>query len=137
MRLYHQHLHRWTSLFFYLLTGEIRFAPLKSQGLEYRSQRILENVMPGGSPAPCSPKTIYLLAKRVNQSCSYISNHFCIMNTPSMHSSNGKRVPDQHFVTSRSKTSRQNSQRRTLQLRLSLFSRLGTYRTGLILFSAS
>ena len=72
----HKYLYRWASLFFYLLTGKIQFAPLKSRGSEHRSKWILESAKPGGLPAPCSPKTIYLLVEKVNQSYSYTSNYF-------------------------------------------------------------
>jgi len=55
----------------------------------------------------------------------------------SMHSFNGKTELDQYFVTSRPKKLRQTSRRRTLQLRLFLFSQPGTYQIGLIFPSAS
>ena len=55
---------RWRSVFFYLYTGQISFAPLRSQGVDSRSRYILENTT-AGSPPPCSPKSIYLIANLV------------------------------------------------------------------------
>jgi len=50
----------WRSLFFYLCTDEISFAPLKSQGADFRLAYIL-GAPPDMAP-PCSPKSIYILA---------------------------------------------------------------------------
>jgi len=50
----------WRSLFFYLCTDDISFAPLKSQGEEYRLAYIFG--APLCSTPPCSPKSIYVLA---------------------------------------------------------------------------
>jgi len=55
----------WKSLIFYFCTDKIRFAPLKSQGLVRRFQWKLKNTKPS-SPVPCSPKTTYMLAKKLN-----------------------------------------------------------------------
>ena len=54
----------WRSLFFYRCTDSISFAPLKSQGLDSRSQFIREKTVPT-APPPCSPKSIYVLANLV------------------------------------------------------------------------
>ncbi|KAF9785407.1 hypothetical protein BJ322DRAFT_1006423 [Thelephora terrestris] len=51
----------WKSLFFYLCTGAISFAPLKSQGIVSRSDHIRQKTI-AAAPPPCSPKSIYLLA---------------------------------------------------------------------------
>ncbi|KAF9790973.1 hypothetical protein BJ322DRAFT_1039080 [Thelephora terrestris] len=51
----------WKSLFFYLCTDTISFALLKSQGVESRLNYIREKTV-ATAPAPCSPKSIYLLA---------------------------------------------------------------------------
>ena len=56
----------WKSLFFYCCTDTILFAPLKSQGLESRLKYIRENTT-AEAPPPCSPKSIYVLAKVVRQ----------------------------------------------------------------------
>jgi len=55
----------WRSLILYLCTDKITFAPLKSQGSVYRSEWKQKNTKPG-SPVPCSPKTTYTLAKKLN-----------------------------------------------------------------------
>ena len=59
----------WRSLFFYRCTDVISFAPLKSQGVDSRSSpaRNKRNVISGVMPPPCSPKSIYILAKLVRQ----------------------------------------------------------------------
>jgi hypothetical protein len=54
----------WRSLFFYLCTGDIQFAPLKSQGVDLRRRYVKEKTT-DGLPAPCSPKGIYSLARAV------------------------------------------------------------------------
>jgi len=54
----------WRSLFFYLCTGVIQFAPLKSRGADVRAQYIQEEATPD-KPPPCSPKVIYSLASTV------------------------------------------------------------------------
>ncbi|KAF9779143.1 hypothetical protein BJ322DRAFT_442637 [Thelephora terrestris] len=51
----------WRSLFFYLCTHEISFAPLKSQGIDSRLKYICEKTV-ADAPPPCSPKSIYVLA---------------------------------------------------------------------------
>lgn len=53
----------WKSLFFYCCTHEISFAPLDSQGVD-RLKYIRENIA-AETPAPCSPRGIYLLAHLV------------------------------------------------------------------------
>jgi len=55
----------WRSLFFYLCTDVIRFAPLKSQGADVRAQYVQERTTPD-MPPPCSPKAIYSLAIAVS-----------------------------------------------------------------------
>ncbi|KAF9645604.1 hypothetical protein BDM02DRAFT_489896 [Thelephora ganbajun] len=54
----------WRSLFFYLCTDEISFAPLTSQGIDSRLAYILENA--SDTPPPCSPKSVYILASLLN-----------------------------------------------------------------------
>ena len=54
----------WRSFFFYQCIPEILFAPLKSQGISSRQRFILEKTTPV-TPPPCSPKSIYVLAKLV------------------------------------------------------------------------
>ena len=54
----------WKSLFFYRCTDVILFAPLKSQGVESRLNFISNNTV-AELPPPCSPKSIYVLAKLV------------------------------------------------------------------------
>ena len=54
----------WKSLFFYRCTDTILFAPLKSQGVDSRLEYIRENTV-ADAPPPCSPKSIYVLAKSV------------------------------------------------------------------------
>jgi len=54
----------WRSLFFYQCIPEISFAPLKSQGASSRQGFVLEKTT-AGTPPPCSPKSIYVLAKLV------------------------------------------------------------------------
>jgi len=51
----------WRSLFFYLCTGAIQFAPLQSQGADARARYVREQTIPGRPPS-CSPKAIYSLA---------------------------------------------------------------------------
>jgi len=51
----------WRSLFFYLCTGTIQFAPLKSQSSDARARYVREQTTPE-RPPPCSPKAIYSLA---------------------------------------------------------------------------
>jgi hypothetical protein len=55
----------WRSLFFYMCTDIIRFAPLKSQGIDVRARHIQEQTMQD-KPPPCSPKAIYSLATAVS-----------------------------------------------------------------------
>ena len=55
----------WRSLFFYLCTDSILFAPLKSQGLESRLNYIRENTVEV-APPPCSPKSVYALSNLVS-----------------------------------------------------------------------
>ena len=54
----------WRSLFFYRCTDVVSFAPLKSQGVDSRLKYIQENTV-ATAPPPCSPKSIYVLAKLV------------------------------------------------------------------------
>ena len=54
----------WRSLFFYRCTDMVSFAPLKSQGVDSRLKHIQENTV-ATAPPPCSPKSIYVLAKSV------------------------------------------------------------------------
>ena len=56
----------WKSLFFYCCTDAIFFAPLKSQVVESRLKYIREKTV-ATTPPPCSPKSIYVLAKLVRQ----------------------------------------------------------------------
>ena len=56
----------WRSLFFYLCTDTILFAPLKSQGLESRLNYIRENTVEV-APPPCSPKSVYALSNLVRR----------------------------------------------------------------------
>lgn len=70
----------WKSLFFYRCTDEIRFAPLKSQGVEYRLNRIREETK-ATAPPPCSPKSIYVLANSVRRP-SIESSHTTLMFYP-------------------------------------------------------
>ena len=56
----------WKSLFFYHCTDTISFAPLKSQGVDSRLNHIREKTV-ADAPPPCSPKSIYVLAKLVRQ----------------------------------------------------------------------
>ena len=51
----------WKSLFFYFCTGVISFAPLKSQGVDARSDYIRRK-KGAAVPPPCSPKSIHVLA---------------------------------------------------------------------------
>ena len=55
---------RWKSLFFYLCAGEILFAPLKSQGTDFRSDYVRGKTVEA-APPPCSPKSVYILANLV------------------------------------------------------------------------
>ncbi|KAJ3486730.1 hypothetical protein NLI96_g4038 [Meripilus lineatus] len=56
----------WQALVFYILTGVIHFAPLRSQGLEYRMQEITQYAHDHpGLPPLCSPKSMYRLADKV------------------------------------------------------------------------
>ncbi|KAF9645603.1 hypothetical protein BDM02DRAFT_3189560 [Thelephora ganbajun] len=55
----------WRSLFFYKCTGQISFAPLRSQGVDSRLRYILERTT-ADAPPPCSPKSIYVLANLVS-----------------------------------------------------------------------
>ena len=64
----------WKSLFFYLCTDAISFAPLKSQGVDSRLEYIRENTVEE-APPPCSPKSIYVLASLVSQSLTDYSTH--------------------------------------------------------------
>ena len=56
----------WKSLFFYRCTDMISFAPLRSQGVEYRLDYI-RGRNTTTEPPPCSPKSIYALAKLVGK----------------------------------------------------------------------
>lgn len=51
----------WSSLFFYMCTNAIQFAPLTSLGAGARTQYI-QDWTTLKNPPPCSPKTIYSLA---------------------------------------------------------------------------
>ena len=54
------------SLFFYCCTNEISFAPLRSQGVDFRKDYIRKKTV-ATAPPPCSPKSIYVLANLVRQ----------------------------------------------------------------------
>jgi len=56
----------WKSLFFYRCTDVILFAPLKSQGVDSRSDYI-RKVTVTTAPPPCSPGGIYALANPVRR----------------------------------------------------------------------
>ena len=56
----------WRSLFFYRCTDTISFAPLNSQGAKSRLSYIRGRTV-ATAPPPCSPKSIYVLAKLVRQ----------------------------------------------------------------------
>ena len=56
----------WKSLFFYHCTDMISFAPLKSQGIDARSDYIRQNQR-AAAPPPCSPKSIHVLASLVRK----------------------------------------------------------------------
>ena len=51
----------WRALFFYRCTDVISFAPLRSQGVDARSNYV-RGRMGTATPPPCSPKSIYVLA---------------------------------------------------------------------------
>lgn len=51
----------WRAVFFYLYTGSIQFAPLKSSGIEARAQYVREN-RKSENPPLCSPKSVCYLA---------------------------------------------------------------------------
>ena len=55
----------WKALFFYRCTDMISFAPLKSQGVDSRSNYIRGIKATTTTPPPCSPKNIYVLANLV------------------------------------------------------------------------
>ena len=55
-----QKLRSWNSLFFYRCTDVVLFAPLKSHGVDSRSQFIRDNTVEDAPP--CSPKSMYILA---------------------------------------------------------------------------
>ena len=57
----------WKSLFFYRCTDVILFAPLRSQGVDARSDYIRRN-KGAAVPPPCSPKSIHVLASLVRKS---------------------------------------------------------------------
>ena len=57
----------WKSLFFYRCTDVILFAPLRSQGVDARSDYIRRNKR-AAVPPPCSPKSIHVLASLVRKS---------------------------------------------------------------------
>ncbi|KAI0339999.1 hypothetical protein BDW22DRAFT_1360473 [Trametopsis cervina] len=53
----------WQALVVFIYTGTIRFAPLRSQGLEfYRTERTKHRETNPRWPALCSPKSVYRLA---------------------------------------------------------------------------
>lgn len=56
----------WKSLSFYRCTDVIRFAPLKSQGVDARSDYIRRK-KGTAVPPPCSPKSIHVLASLVRK----------------------------------------------------------------------
>ena len=56
----------WKSLFFYRCTDVILFAPLRSQGIDARSDYIRRKKGADVPPA-CSPKSIHLLASQVRK----------------------------------------------------------------------
>ena len=59
-------MHRWEALLFYLYTGTVAFAPLRSRG-EKRRREYIESYQRKNPrrPAPCSCKSIYRLACQV------------------------------------------------------------------------
>jgi hypothetical protein len=114
--------HRWRSLIFYLCTGEIRFAPLTSLDSDYRSQWKRVNTRLD-SPVPCSPKTIYTLAKRVSSASSYVMSH-SVERRPAAYSSKSR-----HSLLSRSTISKQSLRKRMLLLRPFRGLRPSTFRT--------
>ena len=67
----------WRSLVFYLYTGTVEFAPLKSQGADVRARYVQERTTADKSP-PCSPKAIYSLASVVSSHSHVdcITDHF-------------------------------------------------------------
>ena len=75
----------WRSLFFYLYTGTIQFAPLKSQGTDVRARYVQERTIADKSP-PCSPKAIYSLASMASSHSHVdcITNHFAHNSTHSL-----------------------------------------------------
>lgn len=64
----------WKSLLFYCYTGIITFAPLSSQGIEYRLDYIHQNTTVG-APPPRLPKSTYVLAGSVRLQRLGISRH--------------------------------------------------------------
>ncbi|KAH9943907.1 hypothetical protein B0H21DRAFT_747540 [Amylocystis lapponica] len=57
----------WEALLFYLYTGNIKFAPLTSEGEEVRQSVIdMSSLTNPDRPAPCSCKSIYRLADKMN-----------------------------------------------------------------------
>lgn len=58
---------RWHALIYYVYTGTINFAPLRSQGVAYRTQQIIEHHEKNPDhPVLCSPKSMYRLADIVS-----------------------------------------------------------------------
>lgn len=74
----------WKSLFFYLCTNHIWFAPLRSQGADARAEHIQRQMETMREKiTPCSPKAIYSLAAAVrphdpHPSCLPIA-HYCTL----------------------------------------------------------
>lgn len=65
---------RWQNLLFYLYTGQVHYAPLKSQGVELRrSETRKYRVIHPRRPPPYSPKSMYRLANIVRAKFSCIS----------------------------------------------------------------
>jgi len=61
--------HSWTSFVYYIYTGTINFAPLKSRGLEARLQAMAKHTASNPhSPSLCSPKSMYRLADKIGLS---------------------------------------------------------------------
>ena len=82
----------WKSLFFYPCTDEVLFAPLRSQGVDYRSNYIREKTA-AAAPPPCSPKGIYTLADLVRESSNRNLRNYADTSKPSWVLSPSATVP--------------------------------------------
>lgn len=56
---------RWKSVFFYMCTGQTSFSPLRSQRIGSHTRDTHGKTI-SGSPPPCSPKSIYIIANLVS-----------------------------------------------------------------------